>query len=105
MYKVSIEPHWRIARGKKPSMDTAMLLRLLGAIQSEGAILQAARNLGLSYRHAWGPVSYTHLAFPFFSGKIHSPEDWKHETFPKPVTQAAGYLDKVWKIRFEINDA
>lgn len=54
MYKVSIEPHWRIARGKKPSMDTAMLLRLLGAIQSEGAILQAARNLGLSYRHAWG---------------------------------------------------
>lgn len=31
-----------------------MLLRLLGAIQSEGAILQAARNLGLSYRHAWG---------------------------------------------------
>lgn len=31
-----------------------MLLRLLGAIQSEGAILQAARDLGLSYRHAWG---------------------------------------------------
>lgn len=54
MYKVSIEPHWRIAYGKKPSMDTAMLLRLLDSIQNEGAILQAARELNLSYRHAWG---------------------------------------------------
>ena len=47
MYKVSIEPHWRIAHGKKPSIDTAMLLRLLDAIQTEGAILQAAK-LGIS---------------------------------------------------------
>ena len=54
MYKVSIEPHWRIAYGKKPSIDTAMLLRLLDSIQTEGAILQAAKGLGLSYRHAWG---------------------------------------------------
>ena len=43
MYKVSIEPHWRIAYGKKPSIDTAMLLRLLDSIQTEGAILQAAK--------------------------------------------------------------
>lgn len=54
MYKVSIEPHWRIALGKKPSIDTALLLRLLTVIHSEGAILQAAKILGLSYRHAWG---------------------------------------------------
>ena len=54
MYKVSIEPHWRIAYGKKPSIDTAILLRLLDSIQTEGAILQAAKGLGLSYRHAWG---------------------------------------------------
>ncbi|MDL2283859.1 helix-turn-helix transcriptional regulator [Oxalobacter sp. OttesenSCG-928-P03] len=54
MYKVSIEPHWRIAFGKNPSMDTALLLRLLTVIHSEGAILQAAKILGLSYRHAWG---------------------------------------------------
>ncbi|WP_416143493.1 hypothetical protein [Oxalobacter aliiformigenes] len=52
MYKVSIEPHWRIAYGKKPSIDTAILLRLLDSIQTEGAILQAAKGLGLSYRHA-----------------------------------------------------
>ena len=31
-----------------------MLLRLLDAIQTKGAILQAAKRLGLSYRHAWG---------------------------------------------------
>ena len=54
MYKVSIKPHWRIAYGKKPSIDTAILLRLLDSIQTEGAILQAAKDLGLSYRHAWG---------------------------------------------------
>lgn len=54
MYKVSIEPHWRIAFGDNPSMDTALLLRLLALIHSEGAILKAAQTLGLSYRHAWG---------------------------------------------------
>lgn len=54
MYKVSIQPHWRIAFGKNPPMDTALLLRLLTVIHSEGAILQAAKILGLSYRHAWG---------------------------------------------------
>ncbi len=54
MYKVSIQPHWRIAFGKNPPMDTALLLQLLTVIHSEGAILQAAKILGLSYRHAWG---------------------------------------------------
>jgi len=54
MYKVSIEPHWRIAYAKNAAMDTALLLRLLSAIQSHGAILQAAKSVHLSYRHAWG---------------------------------------------------
>ncbi|MBS1169871.1 MAG: LysR family transcription regulator of molybdate metabolism protein [Burkholderiaceae bacterium] len=54
MYKVSIEPHWRIAYGKNAAMDTALLLRLLSAIQTQGAILQAAKTVNLSYRHAWG---------------------------------------------------
>ena len=54
MYKVSIEPHWRIAYGKNAAIDTALLLRLLSAIQSEGAIFQAAKAVNLSYRHAWG---------------------------------------------------
>lgn len=54
MYKVSIDPHWHISFGKKPAMDTALLLQLLTVIHSKGAILQAAKSLGLSYRHAWG---------------------------------------------------
>jgi len=54
MYRVSIEPHWRISFSKNASMDTALLLRLLSAIQSQGAILQAAKSVNLSYRHAWG---------------------------------------------------
>ena len=56
MYKVSIEPHWQIAFGKNMPIDMALLLRLLTAIHAEGAILQAAKTLGISYRHAWGLV-------------------------------------------------
>ncbi len=54
MYKVSIEPHWRISHDRKQAMDTAMLLKLLDAIQNAGTILQAAKEMKLSYRHAWG---------------------------------------------------
>lgn len=54
MYKVSIEPHWRIAYGQNTAIDTALLLRLLSCIQSHGAINQAAKSCNLSYRHAWG---------------------------------------------------
>ncbi len=54
MYKVSIDPHWQIAFGKQAPIDTALLLQLLTLIHSKGAILQAAKSLGLSYRHAWG---------------------------------------------------
>ncbi len=54
MYKVSIEPHWRISYGKNAAIDTALLLKLLSAIQSQGAIFQAAKAVNLSYRHAWG---------------------------------------------------
>ncbi len=54
MYKVSIEPHWRIAYGKNTAIDVALLLRLLSSIQTDGAILQAAKAVNLSYRHAWG---------------------------------------------------
>ena len=54
MYKVSIEPHWRISHNKKQAIDTAILLRLLDSIQNQGTILQAAKEMKLSYRHAWG---------------------------------------------------
>ncbi len=54
MYKVSIEPHWRISYDKNAAIDTALLLKLLSEIQAQGAIFQAAKAVNLSYRHAWG---------------------------------------------------
>jgi molybdate transport repressor ModE-like protein len=63
MYKVSIEPHWRIAYAKNAAMDTALLLRLLSAIQTQGAILQAAKLVNLSYRHAWGLLREAETVF------------------------------------------
>ena len=44
-------------------MDTTELLLLLAAIQESGAIAQAARSLGLSYRHAWGQVKRAEQLF------------------------------------------
>ena len=63
MYKVSIEPHWRIAYGKNDAIDTAQLLKLLSSIQSQGAIFQAAKAVGLSYRHAWGLLREAETVF------------------------------------------
>lgn len=54
MFKVTIHPHWEISTGKQTSLDTAILLRLLLAIQETGSISQAAREVNLSYRYAWG---------------------------------------------------
>lgn len=54
MYKVQINPHWEISADRKTPLDTATLLRLLLAIQNSGSISQAARDVNLSYRYAWG---------------------------------------------------
>lgn len=54
MYKVKIQPHWEISTDKKSPLDTAILLRLLLAIQKSGSIAKAASAVGLSYRYAWG---------------------------------------------------
>lgn len=63
MYRVSIEPHWHISYAKSAAIDTALLLRLLSAIQSHGAILQAAKSVHLSYRHAWGLLREAETVF------------------------------------------
>ncbi len=63
MYKVSIEPHWRISHDRKQALDTAMLLKLLDSIQNTGTILQAAKEMKLSYRHAWGLLREAETAF------------------------------------------
>lgn len=51
---VSLHPRWRVARGEGDSLDATALLDLLATVQGTGSIAQAGRELGLSYRHAWG---------------------------------------------------
>jgi molybdate transport repressor ModE-like protein len=54
MLKVHIRPHWEISVKGEPPLDTQDLLGLLMSIQDTGSIAQAAKNVGLSYRYAWG---------------------------------------------------
>jgi molybdate transport repressor ModE-like protein len=56
MMRIQITPHWGVSHDAEDSVDTTELLVLLAAIQDSGAIAQAARSMGLSYRHAWGQV-------------------------------------------------
>ena len=50
--RIQITPHWGVAQDVDHLVDTTALLTLLAAIQETGAIAQAARSVGLSYRHA-----------------------------------------------------
>ena len=67
MLRVTINPHWQL--GREPGepvdalFDTTALLALLAAIQDSGAIAQAARGIGLSYRHAWGQIKRAEALF------------------------------------------
>lgn len=56
MFQVRIEPRWEVERDGAPPLDTQALLALLQRVQQHESIAQAARALGLSYRHAWGLV-------------------------------------------------
>ena len=64
MMRIQITPHWGVAHENvDESVDTTALLTLLAAIQESGAIAQAARSVGLSYRHAWGQVKRAEALF------------------------------------------
>jgi molybdate transport repressor ModE-like protein len=67
MLKVHIRPHWEISFHSEPPLDTAALLGLLLGIHESGAIAQAARTVGLSYRYAWGLL---HEAERLFGEKL-----------------------------------
>lgn len=54
MWHVSIQPEWRVTHAGGASRPLAVLLALLGAIQTSGSIAQAARAVDMSYRSAWG---------------------------------------------------
>jgi molybdate transport repressor ModE-like protein len=63
MMRIQITPHWGVAHDVDNPVDTTALLTLLAAIQESGAIAQAARSVGLSYRHAWGQVKRAEQLF------------------------------------------
>ncbi len=54
MFKVRIIPHWEITQSDGETLDTAVLLTLLRAIEETGSIARASQSVGLSYRYAWG---------------------------------------------------
>lgn len=56
MLRFSLQPQWRIERETGDTLDVTTLLALLAAVQDSGSIAQAGRELGLSYRKAWGLV-------------------------------------------------
>lgn len=66
MWHIRIRPQWHIgtvgdeAGGR---VDTTALITLLAAVQETGAIAQAARTLGQSYRHAWGQIKAAEALF------------------------------------------
>ncbi|MBS0338403.1 MAG: LysR family transcriptional regulator [Proteobacteria bacterium] len=55
MIKVNLQYEWTPAPGRAHALD-AMLFRLLHEIAASGSLAEAARRLGVSYRHAWGQV-------------------------------------------------
>lgn len=66
MLRIRIAPHWEVGReapDAAAALDTTGLLALLAAVQDGGAIAQAARSVGLSYRHAWGQIKRAEALF------------------------------------------
>ena len=63
MIKVSIKPHWEIGDANAAALDTTELLALLMAIEQTGSIAKAAMQVHHSYRHAWGLLRSSELAF------------------------------------------
>lgn len=61
--RVSLQPHWRVARADADPIDATALLDLLATVQGTGSIAQAGREAGLSYRHAWGLLRHAEALF------------------------------------------
>jgi molybdate transport repressor ModE-like protein len=56
MFKITIIPHWRIEIPDGLSAELPRLFQLLAAIHARGNLKQACRDVGVSYRYAWGLV-------------------------------------------------
>jgi len=54
MFKVEIRPDWVLRHPNGQTVPLPVLLELLAAVRNSGSISQAAKDCGISYRHAWG---------------------------------------------------
>jgi molybdate transport repressor ModE-like protein len=55
MKKISIKPVWTIQGGEGGALSPR-LIELLTAVHTQGSLLAACQNLGISYRHGWDLV-------------------------------------------------
>lgn len=66
MPRITLQPQWHIGHDpadNSPALPANTLLQLLTAVQSSGSIAQAGREVGLSYRHAWGLLQQAEALF------------------------------------------
>jgi molybdate transport repressor ModE-like protein len=63
MLKMSIRPQWQLGKKSGDREPLSRLLELLAATEKERNLAGAARNLGISYRHAWGLIRQGNEAF------------------------------------------
>lgn len=65
--QITLRPHWELVRDSprdgERRVDTTGVLALLAAVQDTGSLAQAARSLGLSYRHCWGQLRQAETLF------------------------------------------
>lgn len=62
MHKVTIRPNWELQTAAGRQMP-ARLIELLLAIHDSGSLAAASRQVGLSYRYAWGLLREGHALF------------------------------------------
>lgn len=63
MLRITLQPQWQIGRDGTEALPVNALLQLLATVQSSGSIAQAGREVGLSYRHAWGLLQQAEALF------------------------------------------
>lgn len=63
MLRIQVRPEWSLQRAGQAEFPLPQVLRLCAAVQETGSLSAAARQLGLSYRHAWGLIREAGQAF------------------------------------------
>ncbi|MDE3010723.1 MAG: helix-turn-helix transcriptional regulator [Pseudomonadota bacterium] len=63
MLRIHVRPEWSLQRPGREAFALPQVIRLCAAVQDSGSLSAAARQLGLSYRHAWGLIREAEQAF------------------------------------------